>query len=50
MGEKRFFLDGVEVTKERAEKFTNETLMCVNSKGLDWVIEEMRRLQYEGDV
>ena len=50
MGEKRFFIDGVEVTKERAEEFTNETLMCVNSKGLDWVIEEMRRLQYECDV
>ena len=47
MGEKRFFIDGVEVTKERAEEFTNETLMCVNSKGLDWVIEEMRRLQNE---
>ena len=40
-------LDGVEVTKERAEEFTNETLMCVNSNGLDWVIEEMRRLKYE---
>ena len=46
---KRFFLDGAEVTKERAEEFTNETLMCINSKGLDWVIDEMRRLQYEGD-
>ena len=50
MEKKRFFIDGVEVTKERAEEFTNETLMCINSKGLDWVIEEMRRLQYEGDV
>ena len=50
MEEKRFFIDGVEVTKERAEEFTNETLMCINSKWLDWVIDEMRRLQYEGDL
>ena len=46
----RIFLDGVEVTKERADEFTKETLMCINSKGLDRVIEEMRRLQYEGDL
>lgn len=47
MGEKRFFIDGVEVTKERAEEFRKETLNCIGSKGFLWVIEELRRIKYE---
>lgn len=44
---KRIFLDGVEVTKERADEFTKETLNCIGSKGFLWVIEELRRIKYE---
>ena len=46
----RIFLDGVEVTKERADKFTKETLNRIGSIGFLGVIEELRRIKYEGDL
>ena len=47
MGEKRFFLDGVEVTKERADEFAKETFNCIGSNGFLLVLEELKRLKYE---
>ena len=43
----RIFLDGVEVTKERADEFAKETFNGIGSNGFFWVLEELRRLKYE---